>query len=95
MRVAVRELRARLSAYLAQVKAGEEVVVTERGRSIARLVPVPPAEALPEHVAGLEKRGLIRRGSGRLPEGFLEHRRVADPHRRAVAALLAEREEGR
>ena len=40
--VGVREFRENLRAYLDRVKAGEEVVVTERGRPIARLtLPVP------------------------------------------------------
>ena len=38
--VGVRELKARLSEYLALVKAGEEVVVTERGKAVARLAPL-------------------------------------------------------
>lgn len=38
--VGVRELRDHLSRYLDQVQAGEEVVVTARGRAIARVVPV-------------------------------------------------------
>jgi prevent-host-death family protein len=38
--VGVRELKARLSAYLAAVQQGKEVVVTDRGRPVARLVPV-------------------------------------------------------
>lgn len=37
--VPVRELRQNLSRYLRRVKAGEELVVTERGRRVARLVP--------------------------------------------------------
>jgi prevent-host-death family protein len=37
--VGVRELRQNLSKYLARVKAGEALVVTERGRAVARLVP--------------------------------------------------------
>lgn len=37
--VAVRELRQNLSRYLARVKAGEALVVTERGREVARLIP--------------------------------------------------------
>ncbi len=36
----VRELRDHLSRYLELVKAGEELTVTDRGRPIARLVPV-------------------------------------------------------
>jgi prevent-host-death family protein len=38
-RVAVRELRQNLSKYLARVKEGEELVVTERGQEVARLIP--------------------------------------------------------
>ena len=36
----VRDLRDHLSRYLERVKAGEELTVTDRGRPIARLVPV-------------------------------------------------------
>jgi prevent-host-death family protein len=36
--VGVRELRENLSAYLDRVKAGEEVVITERGKRVARIV---------------------------------------------------------
>lgn len=46
--VGVRELRQNLSKYLERVKAGEALVVTERGREVARLVPSqagPYAEA--------------------------------------------------
>lgn len=38
-RVGVRELRQNLSRYLDRVKAGEDLVVTEHGREVARLVP--------------------------------------------------------
>jgi prevent-host-death family protein len=37
--VGVRELRQNLSQYLDRVKAGEDLVVTEHGREVARLVP--------------------------------------------------------
>lgn len=40
--VGVRELRQNLSRYLEQVKRGEALVVTERGREVARLVPSGP-----------------------------------------------------
>jgi prevent-host-death family protein len=36
--VGVRQLRENLSAYLDRVKAGEEVIITERGKRIARMV---------------------------------------------------------
>jgi prevent-host-death family protein len=40
MDVGIRELRASLSRYVAQVKEGEEITVTEHGRPVARLVPL-------------------------------------------------------
>ena len=38
--VGVRELRQNLSKYLDRVKAGEDLVVTEHGREVARLMPM-------------------------------------------------------
>lgn len=38
--VGVRELRNNLSRYLDRIQQGEELVVTDRGRAIARLLPV-------------------------------------------------------
>ena len=40
--VGVRELRQNLSRYLARVKEGETLTVTERGHEVARLVPSSP-----------------------------------------------------
>jgi prevent-host-death family protein len=55
--VGVRELKNQLSRYLARVQAGEEVVVTERGRPIARLVAIDqPTDRLADLVAS----GLVR-----------------------------------
>jgi prevent-host-death family protein len=42
-RVGVRQLRQDLSRYLERVKQGEALVVTERGREVARLVPSGPS----------------------------------------------------
>jgi len=42
--VGIRELKAHLSRYLKSVKAGSEIVVSERGRAIARITPVPIQE---------------------------------------------------
>ena len=38
--VGVRELRDHFSEYVERARAGEEVVITEHGRPIARLVPL-------------------------------------------------------
>lgn len=90
----VSELKAELSRYLARVKQGEEVLVTEHGRAVARLVPVAGAD-LPGHMEGLERAGLVRRGAGKLPSDFWRRRRPRDPGGRVLAALLEEREQGR
>ena len=52
----MRELRDHLSRYLERVKAGEELIVTEHGRPIARLAGSGPRDRWDELVA----RGLIR-----------------------------------
>ena len=44
--VGVRDLRDHLSRYLEQVQRGEEIVVTERGRAIARVLPMGGERAL-------------------------------------------------
>lgn len=41
-KVGSRELKNRLGRYLAQVERGETIVVTDRGRPVARLAPVSP-----------------------------------------------------
>jgi prevent-host-death family protein len=42
--VGVRELRQHASKYLRLVEEGETIEVTDRGRPVARLVPVPTPE---------------------------------------------------
>jgi prevent-host-death family protein len=54
--VGVRELHDRLSRYVQHVQHGAEVVVTMRGRRVARLVPVDEIDPL----ADLRARGLVR-----------------------------------
>jgi prevent-host-death family protein len=54
--VGVRELHDRLSEYLEKVEQGIEVVVTRRGKPIARLSGVEAPRPFEE----LERRGLVR-----------------------------------
>ncbi len=51
MEVGVRELRNNLSRYLDRVRDGDEVVVTDRGRAIARVVPVGSERVLDRLIA--------------------------------------------
>lgn len=92
----VAELKARLSEYLARVKKGAEVVVTERGVPIAKLVPLGPEESRDSRRERLIRAGLLVPGSGRIPKELL--RPPKGPKklgREVLEALLAERREGR
>ena len=51
MEVGIRELNNHLSRYLDRVREGDEVVVTDRGRAIARLVPLGDERVLDRLVA--------------------------------------------
>ncbi len=92
---AVSELKARLSEYLSHVKAGTEVLITDRGKPVARLVPVSRFKGINESLARMEKQGLIRLGTGKLSKGFWKMPRPHDHGDLVLKALLEEREEGR
>ena len=65
--VGIRELRDHLSRYLDEVKRGRQVVVTDHGRAVARLV---PADDVPDRLGELIAAGMAqapRQGSRRLP----------------------------
>jgi prevent-host-death family protein len=97
VRAGIAQLKARLSHYLGVTRAGEEVLITDRGVPVARLVPIGArASDIPTHLLEMERRGEVRIGTGRLPE------RADDPRpprvskgSSAVQALIEEREEGR
>jgi prevent-host-death family protein len=97
MKVAgVAELKARLSSYLAAVKQGEEVTVTDRGKPIARLVPLDAAAAGRGRLQELARAGLVRLPLRQVSaEEILGRPRPRDPEGRVLRLVLEEREEGR
>jgi len=90
----VSKLKASLGKYLRAVKAGQEVLVTERGRPIAKLIAAPSSDVLPAHLVQMEKHGLIKLGSGKLPKGFWDLPRPNDARGLVVKTVLSERGEG-
>lgn len=92
---AISEIKARLSEYLDRVKAGEEVLITDRGKPVARLSPLPKTRSFGTALLFLEKQGLIRLGSGRLPNNIGTMPRPKDDAGLVLKALLEERETGR
>jgi antitoxin (DNA-binding transcriptional repressor) of toxin-antitoxin stability system len=66
------ELRDGLSRYIDEVREGTEVLVLDRDRPVARIVPAGGPSPVPggdeERLLDLERRGLLRRGKGRYPQ---------------------------
>ena len=58
--VNIAELKNNLSAYLEQVKNGAELIVKDRNRPVARLVPLSEGEDLDAEEAALVAGGLMR-----------------------------------
>lgn len=94
-RAAVSTLKATLSACLAKVKAGDEVLVIKRGKPIAKLVPLSKDSHESETLRDLARAGLVRLGTGKLPAGFWKLPRPKDRQDRGLKALLTDRSEGR
>jgi prevent-host-death family protein len=95
----VSELKASLSKYLARVKRGEQVLITERGRPVAKLVPLPPRPVGVDpdewdRILEMEREGRItipdRPG---LPDEFWIMPLPKDPEGLVLKQLLKDREE--
>jgi prevent-host-death family protein len=93
---AISKLKSSLSEYLLKVKAGQEIIITDRGKPIAKIVPIKRSEIeIPAHLLTLERAGMVRIGKGTLPGGFWSMPRPKDKNGLAIAKLLEERKESR
>lgn len=86
----------RLSALLDRVRAGESVVITDRGVPVARLEPMASASDPEGRIARLERAGLVRGAPAVAgPAGSLRGRGPKLRRgRSAVKAVLDERASG-
>jgi len=58
--IGIRELKEQLSSHIQEVKKGATLVITERGRPVARLLPMAGAEApVEEKLQQLVEAGVI------------------------------------
>jgi prevent-host-death family protein len=93
----IAELKNNLSRYLDHVRSGRSVTAFDRDRPIARIVPLsdagPRRGDSAERLARLDRRGLIRRGSGELPDWFGKRRPVR-LRKSVLWAFLEERGSG-
>jgi prevent-host-death family protein len=93
----VTDAKNNLSAILKQVQQGQSFLILDRGRPVARLEPVGAEAGTGDaRLADLERRGLVRRGRGKIRKELLELPPPSLPEGiSALAFLLEEREEGR
>ena len=91
----ISEIKNNLSRYLALVRKGEVVRILDRDRPIAQIVPITDAAAGgtvgAEALAEMERKGLIRRGSGRIDPEIIDKPPPGKPCG-VLAALLEERD---
>ncbi len=92
----ITEAKNRLSTLIDRVRAGETIVITDRGLPVARLEPVTSIADPTGRLLRLERAGLVRTGSAPIS---LDRLRVpgppVPPGQSAVAALIDERRSGR
>lgn len=86
LRIGIRELRQQASRYIARVKAGESVEITERGVLVARLVPPAPGESARQRLIA---QGLLQ--PARAPLRLPERRRVRGGTQEALDDVRDER----
>ncbi len=68
MRIAMHQLKAGLSHYVAQARAGEVIVVTSHDKPVARIVGIPLAD--PSGVGRLLARGAAQWSGGKPDPGL-------------------------
>jgi prevent-host-death family protein len=56
-KVGIRELKENLSKYMAKVKSGQSIVITEHGKPVGRII--PEGQSLEERIEALRKAGVI------------------------------------
>jgi prevent-host-death family protein len=87
-----RELKNRLGRYLGLVRRGETIIVTDRGKPVAHIVPPSPKSEdevnLDAILNRLESEGHLRRGSGK----FKPFKPVPKKGKPASRILLEERD---
>lgn len=91
--VNIADLKNNLSAYLARVRAGEELLVKDRHRPIARLVPLIASDDLDAEEVEMAANGLLRLPEEELPESFWKMPAPEVSLADAVGAVVAERDE--
>jgi antitoxin (DNA-binding transcriptional repressor) of toxin-antitoxin stability system len=91
--VGLRELKNHLSEYMRLVRAGEHILVTDRGHVVAELGPPPAATARDPSaaLAELERKGVLRPPTAKGRALYPRFRRLVPP---GTAQRLLDEERG-
>jgi len=92
--VNIAELKAHLSAHLQLVKSGEEVLVCERNKPVARIVPCP-AEDYSEQEQRLIAKGVLVPPRNKRPANFSWPKPPGRVSRKAMERIWREEREDR
>ena len=91
--VNIAELKNRLSLYLNEVRAGEEILVRDRNNPIARIVPLGRSSKEDHELAALAAKGKVKLGEGEIDDSFWDLPAPRIPAAILRRALELEREE--
>ena len=91
----VAQVKARFSEYLAIAKAGEAVLITERGKPVAQIGPINGQEAHAARILDLARRGVVKLGTGKIPEHILKGEPVVSIPDGLLERIMEEEREDR
>lgn len=90
--VNIAELKNRLSNYLADVKRGEEILISDRNKPIAKIVPLHNTDEFSAEELALAAAGILRLPENQdLPESFWREKHPALKSETAIKAITDER----
>ena len=92
----ISKLKSSLSLFLNIIKKGEEVIITDRGKAFAKIIPLENNEStIPASLLDLERAGLAYIGTGTLPDDFWTIKRPYVKDNMGIKVVLDERVESR
>lgn len=90
----IAELKNNLSSFLADVKRGEEILISDRNKPIAKIVPLHNTSDFSVEELALAAEGILRLPEeSEVSEIFLKEKRSDLDSKTAIQAILDERDE--
>ncbi len=90
----IAELKNHLSSFLADVKRGEEILISDRNQPIAKIVPLYNTSDFSAEELALAAAGILRLPEESvIGESFLKEKRSALKSETAIKAIIDERDE--